>query len=60
MKGRLDPEGGSLLRKALEATSGPRAREDGRTPAQRRCSGGEPAAGLTVSGIRMGWVGADG
>lgn len=36
LEGRLDPEGGSLLRRALEAISGPRAKDDERSPAQRR------------------------
>ena len=34
--GMLDPEGGSLLRSALDALMGPPQRGDGRTTSQRR------------------------
>ncbi len=37
--GRLDPEGGAYLLTALDAVLGPRARDDQRTPRQRRADG---------------------
>jgi hypothetical protein len=54
LEGMLDPEGGVLLRQALEASMGPRRQGDERSPAQRRADallellkGGRPAQ-LTV------------
>ena len=54
--GLLDPEGGSLLRGALEALMGPPQRGDGRTTSQRRADA--PVEWPSVSSTRVSCLSA--
>jgi hypothetical protein len=53
LEGRLDAEGGSLLRTALEAISGPPAADDRRSAAQRRADALEELARTSLDAGRL-------
>jgi uncharacterized protein DUF222 len=57
LDGRLDAEGGSLLRAALEAIMGPRRRGDERSPAQRRADALEDLARMQLDAGKLPSVG---
>jgi hypothetical protein len=57
LEGRLDAEGGSLLRTALESIMGPRRRGDERSPAQRRADALEDLARMQLDSGQLPSVG---
>jgi hypothetical protein len=57
LEGRLDAEGGSLLRAALESIMGPRRRGDERSPAQRRADALEDLARMQLDSGKLPSVG---